>query len=51
MRIGPPHLRWEETGHADVFAKLAAPDTVLVTEPRTGSNERRLAEIAATPPH
>lgn len=28
-----PPLRMEGTGHADVFVKLATPDTVLVTEP------------------
>jgi agmatine deiminase len=43
-----PPLRMEGTGHADVFVKLATPDTVLVTEPRSVINGRRLAEIAGT---
>jgi agmatine deiminase len=41
-----PPLRMEGTGHADVFVKLAAPDTVLVTEPRSIINGRRLTEVA-----
>jgi agmatine deiminase len=36
----------EGTGHVDVFVKLATPDTVLVTEPRSVVNGRRLAEAA-----
>jgi agmatine deiminase len=36
----------EGTGHVDVFVKLATPDTVLVTEPRSIVNGRRLAEAA-----
>ena len=31
----------EGTGHVDVFAKLATPGTVLVTEPRSVVNGRR----------
>ena len=41
-----PPLRMEGTGHIDVFAKLATPDTVLVTEPRSIVNGRRLAAVA-----
>ena len=41
-----PPLRMEGTGHVDVFAKLATPDTVLVTEPRSIVNRRRLTEAA-----
>jgi agmatine deiminase len=41
-----PPLRMEGTGHIDVFVKLATPDTVLVTEPRSIVNGRRLAEVA-----
>jgi agmatine deiminase len=41
-----PPLRMEGTGHIDVFVKLATPDTVLVTEPRSIVNGRRLAEAA-----
>ena len=41
-----PPLRMEGTGHIDVFAKLATPDTVLVTEPRSMVNGRRVAEVA-----
>jgi agmatine deiminase len=41
-----PPLRMEGTGHVDVFVKLATPDTVLVTEPRSIVNGRRLAEVA-----
>lgn len=41
-----PRLHREETGHVDVLAKLATPDTVLVTEPRSVTNRRRLQEIA-----
>jgi len=41
-----PPLRMEGTGHVDVFVKLATPDTVLVTEPRSIVNGRRLAEAA-----
>lgn len=41
-----PRLRREETGHVDVFVKLATPDTVLVTEPRSVINGRRLKEVA-----
>jgi agmatine deiminase len=37
-----PPLRMEDTGHVDVFAKLATPDTVLVTEPRSIVNRRTL---------
>jgi agmatine deiminase len=40
-----PPLRMEGTGHVDVFVKLAAPDTVLVTEPRSVVNGGRLKEI------
>ena len=39
-------LRMEGTGHVDVFVKLATPDTVLVTEPRSIVNGRRLTEVA-----
>lgn len=42
-----PPLRMEDTGHVDVFVKLATPNTVLVTEPRSLVNGRRLAEVAA----
>jgi len=41
-----PPLRMEGTGHVDVFVKLATPDTVLVTEPRSVVNRRRLTEVA-----
>jgi agmatine deiminase len=41
-----PSLRMEGTGHVDVFAKLATPDTILVTEPRSVVNGRRLTEVA-----
>ena len=41
-----PPLRMEDTGHVDVFVKLATPDTVLVTEPRSIVNGRRLTEAA-----
>jgi agmatine deiminase len=41
-----PPLRMEGTGHVDVFVKLATPDTVLVTEPRSMVNGRRLAAAA-----
>jgi agmatine deiminase len=41
-----PPLRMEGTGHVDVFVKLATPDTVLVTEPRSIVNGRRMAEVA-----
>ena len=41
-----PPLRMEGTGHVDVFVKLATPDTILVTEPRSVVNGRRLAEVA-----
>jgi agmatine deiminase len=41
-----PPLRMEGTGHVDVFVKLATPDTVLVTEPRSIVNGRRLAAAA-----
>jgi agmatine deiminase len=41
-----PPLRMEGTGHVDVFVKLATPDTVLVTEPRSVVNGRRLKEVA-----
>jgi agmatine deiminase len=41
-----PPLRMEGTGHVDVFAKLATPDTLLVTEPRSIVNGRRLTEVA-----
>jgi agmatine deiminase len=40
-----PPLRMEGTGHVDVFVKLATPDTVLVTEPRSAVNGRRLKEV------
>lgn len=40
-----PPLRMEGTGHIDVFVKLATPDTVLVTEPRSIVNGRRIAEV------
>jgi agmatine deiminase len=33
----------EDTGHVDVFVKLASADTVLVTEPRSILNRRALA--------
>ena len=36
-----PPLRMEGTGHVDVFAKLATPNTVLVTEPRSIINGER----------
>lgn len=39
-----PPLRMEDTGHVDVFVKLVAPDTVLVTEPRSIINRERLAK-------
>jgi agmatine deiminase len=41
-----PPLRMEGTGHVDVFAKLATPDTILVTEPRSVVNGPRLTEAA-----
>ena len=41
-----PPLRMEGTGHVDVFVKLVTPDTVLVTEPGSLINGRRLAEVA-----
>jgi agmatine deiminase len=41
-----PPLRMEGTGHIDVFVKLATPETVLVTEPRSIVNGRRMAEVA-----
>jgi agmatine deiminase len=41
-----PPLRMENTGHVDVFVKLATPDTVLVTEPDSIVNGRRLREAA-----
>ena len=41
-----PPLRMEGTGHVDVFVKLATAETVLVTEPRSVVNGRRLAEVA-----
>ena len=41
-----PPLRMEGTGHVDVFIKLATPDTVLVTDPRSIVNGRRLTEVA-----
>lgn len=41
-----PALRMEDTGHVDVFAKLAGPETVLLTEPRSVVNRGRLAEAA-----
>jgi len=41
-----PPLRMEGTGHVDVFVKLATPDTVLVTEPSSIINGRRIAEAA-----
>jgi agmatine deiminase len=41
-----PPLRMEGTGHVDGFVKLATPDTVLVTEPRSIVNGRRLAGVA-----
>jgi len=41
-----PPLRMEGTGHVDVFVKLATPDTVLVTEPRSIVNRRQLTEVA-----
>ena len=41
-----PPLRMEGTGHVDVFVKLATPDTLLVTEPRSIVNGRRLTEVA-----
>ena len=40
-----PPLRMEGTGHVDVFVKLATPDTVLVTEPRSAVNGGRLTEV------
>jgi len=39
-------LRMEDTGHVDVFVKLATPDTVLVTQPGSIVNGRRLMEAA-----
>lgn len=41
-----PPLQMEDTGHVDVFVKLATPDTVLVTAPRSIINRRRLTEVA-----
>lgn len=41
-----PPLRMEGTGHIDVFVKLATPDTILVTEPRSIVSGRRMAEAA-----
>ncbi len=41
-----PPLRMEGTGHVDVFVKLATQDTVLLTEPRSVVNGRRLTEVA-----
>jgi agmatine deiminase len=38
-----PCLSMEDTGHVDVFVKLASADTVLVTEPRSILNRRALA--------
>ncbi len=42
-----PPLRMEDTGHVDVFLKLATPDTVLVTEPRSIFNRQSLIEAVA----
>ncbi len=41
-----PPLRMEDTGHVDVFVKLATPDTVLVTEARSAVNRRTLTNAA-----
>jgi agmatine deiminase len=41
-----PPLRMEGTGHVDVLVKLATPDTILVTEPGSIINGRRLTEVA-----
>jgi agmatine deiminase len=41
-----PPLRMEDTGHVDVFVKLATPDTVLVTEARSAVNRRALTKTA-----
>jgi agmatine deiminase len=41
-----PPLRMEGTGHIDVFVKLATTDTVLVTEPRSIVNGRRMVQVA-----
>ncbi len=38
----------EDTGHVDVFVKLATPETVLVTDSRSIINRQRLTETAAT---
>lgn len=46
--ITVPPLRQEDTGHIDVFVKLATPETVLITEPRSFVNGQRLAEVAET---
>ncbi len=40
--IVAPCLRMEDTGHVDVFMKLASPDTVLVTAPRSIVNRQTL---------
>jgi agmatine deiminase len=44
--ITVPPLRMEDTGHVDVFVKLATPDTVLITEPHSRVNRRTLGEAA-----
>jgi agmatine deiminase len=41
-----PTLHLEDTGHVDVFVKLATPKTVLVTETRSIVNRQRLTETA-----
>jgi agmatine deiminase len=41
--IVAPCLRTEDTGHIDVFVKVASADTVLVTEPRSFVNRHTLA--------
>ena len=43
-----PPLRREDTGHVDVFLKLANANTVLITEPRSRVNRRTLIDAAST---
>lgn len=42
-----PPMRMEDTGHVDVFVKLATPETVLVTDSRSIVNRQRLSQAAA----
>lgn len=42
-----PPLRMEDTGHLDVFVKLATPQTILVTDSRSIVNRQRLMEASA----